>query len=448
MSKSRDKAVKLFVLKRAVRFGNVTRTDVIEAFDDDFRATTASNLMSEAARQWPDTLERRTHEICLRSGANIPAEAAEDDLMKSLDYGQTEFRTLGLRVPDELDVIFVKWTRSLPQSAGVFSLIVASLVKYQPIELRYVGLRLGEAARWRRILPVTLEKMGDQWRLVGQDLDDENHDYPIRVFVLARILDARVTEPKLPKDIIRQNYSDAVERLRVKLNPAFTEDQQAAIQHELMVYENQITVAKRSVFELLRRFSEVPVSEHAVWPLFYRETEDDQNTMHVVLISACQKRAAKRSRALLDSYAIRSGESTWVSPITVEGLRELRAALKRTASRHTAVACYRNEGVRRMSLLWIVGSKLHFGPNGHYPAHSTKLKERPVLMPWIRHAALLADAAGQGHDVGKATVAFQAKLRDASVIQKDAIRHEWVSLKVIQGLRDGESWDTAWSTLR
>lgn len=61
--------------------------------------------------------------------------------------------------------------------------------------------------------------------------------------------------------------------------------------------------------------------------------------MHIVLISACEKRALKRSRALLDSYALRAGERTWASAMTAEGLQELRAALKRAASRQTAVAC-------------------------------------------------------------------------------------------------------------
>ena len=169
--------------------------------------------------------------------------------------------------------------------------------------------------------------------------------------------------------------------------------------------------------------------------------------MHIVLISACEKRALKRSRAILDSYALRAGDRTWASAITIEGLRELRTALKRVASRHTAVACYRNEGMRRMKLLWVVGSPRHFGPNGHFPAGTTRRKQPAPAPVWVRQAALLADAAGQGHDVGKATIAFQRKLRDASAPQKDSIRHEWVSLKVIQALRAGADWPTAWRCL-
>ena len=51
--------------------------------------------------------------------------------------------------------------------------------------------------------------------------------------------------------------------------------------------------------------------------------------MHITLISACERRAVKRSRAILDSYAIRTGVRSWATPITLEGLRELRGLLDR-----------------------------------------------------------------------------------------------------------------------
>lgn len=275
MGRIRDQEGLFFVLRRAVRFGKVVRSDVIEAFDGDFRATKASALMSEAAGRWSETLERRSHEIVLRPNSKIPPEASEEDLMKSLDYGQTEFRRIGLRVPDELGVVVVKWTRALPRQPGAFSVIVTGLIRYQPIDLLYVGLRRNEQARWRRVLPITLEKMGDQWRLIAQDLDDQDAAYPVKVFVLPRILDARAADPKLPDHIIRQDYSDECARILIQLHPALTLDQQAAVRHELMVQNHQITVARRSVFELLRRFSDLPTRPDAVWPLIYRMDEEE-----------------------------------------------------------------------------------------------------------------------------------------------------------------------------
>lgn len=166
--------------------------------------------------------------------------------------------------------------------------------------------------------------------------------------------------------------------------------------------------------------------------------------MHVMLISACEKRALKRTRAVLDSYAIRTGPSVWASPMTQEGLREVRAALKRSATRQTAVACYRNDGRMRMKLLWIVGSRCPFGPNGHFPAGATTQPSSRHVAEWVRVTSLLAQAGGWCHDLGKASVLFQRKLEGNSA-QTDPARHEWVSMRLLQAMRDeGLDWDAAW----
>ena len=40
--------------------------------------------------------------------------------------------------------------------------------------------------------------------------------------------------------------------------------------------------------------------------------------MHVILICASEKRAIARTAAVLDAYALRIGDHTWQSPMTVE----------------------------------------------------------------------------------------------------------------------------------
>lgn len=171
--------------------------------------------------------------------------------------------------------------------------------------------------------------------------------------------------------------------------------------------------------------------------------------MHILLISACEKRAIKKTRALLDSYALRVGEKTWSTPITQEALIELRTALKRNATRQTAVACYRNDGRKRMKLLWIVGSRATFGPNGHFPAGTQKKKSSgSFFLPfWARIGSMLSQNSGQAHDFGKATVRFDEKLRNGST-GRDAVRHEWISVKLMQSLRRHEyDWEKAWKAL-
>ncbi len=164
--------------------------------------------------------------------------------------------------------------------------------------------------------------------------------------------------------------------------------------------------------------------------------------MHVVLISACQKKSLKKTRAVLDSYALRAGETTWMTPITRAGLMELRILLRRSASKNTSVACYQNDGRRQMKLIWIVGNTRKFGAKGVFPVAS-QFSKRTQLPEWAKSAALLSSSAGYMHDIGKFGQAFQDKLR-VSTPTKDAVRHEWLSLFVVRQLSVGKSWSDAW----
>ncbi|MBF7689125.1 type I-F CRISPR-associated helicase Cas3f [Acinetobacter rathckeae] len=173
--------------------------------------------------------------------------------------------------------------------------------------------------------------------------------------------------------------------------------------------------------------------------------------MHILIQSACEKRALKKTRAVLDSYAIRTGQSTWQAPMTMEGLKEIRTALKRTATRQTAVVAYINYGTRRMKRVWVVGSKQKFNLEGAYPIASTKKPYKQQQIPaWVRVASLLAGAAGDVHDLGKASQHFQHKLMPqmASSMVRDDIRHEWLSVKLLQQLRKNDwHWQDAWKNL-
>ena len=182
-----------------------------------------------------------------------------------------------------------------------------------------------------------------------------------------------------------------------------------------------------------------------------RSLPDFFPTMHIVLVSACERRALKRSRAVLDSYALRTGERSWATPITLEGMNELRTLLKRSATRQTAVACYRNDGRERMRLLWVVGSRSKFGEDGHFPAGTMRRAARPVPL-CVRAISLLARAGGLSHDWGKAGIIFQTKLAACDQAARagkfapftvDAIRHELLSLRLLESQLRTQSLDAA-----
>lgn len=167
--------------------------------------------------------------------------------------------------------------------------------------------------------------------------------------------------------------------------------------------------------------------------------------MHILLIDRSRGKARKRSMTLLDSYALRTGEASWSTPITREALEELKQALRRIASRNTCVGCYLSIGRARMRLAWVIGRSSEFESHGATPVAQTRRKRKPFVPVWIRRIALLAAAAGHAHDIGKASRLFQAKLRARPGMQQiDRVRHEWLSVQVWRRLREGRSWREAW----
>ncbi len=164
--------------------------------------------------------------------------------------------------------------------------------------------------------------------------------------------------------------------------------------------------------------------------------------MHVVFVSCCEKKAIKRTRALLDSYAKRTGGSTWLTPITQEGLSELHKALRKAATRQTSIACFRNDGMKRMRLLWVVGNNKHFDYNGISPIATTKKTNKYYMPDWAKICALIAETAGYLHDIGKFNKEFQDKLLIKKHI-KDNVRHEWLSMFLTHLMIEGNSWEEA-----
>lgn len=167
--------------------------------------------------------------------------------------------------------------------------------------------------------------------------------------------------------------------------------------------------------------------------------------MHVTFVSQCNKKAIPKTLSILDRYAIRSGRRTWTTPITKEALSEIRAALKRKATRQTAVACFINQGNRAMRLLWIVGNKNAFGTRGEVPI-ATRKGTIITQNKWLHEALMLTDTAGLTHDLGKMSLAFSSKISPSCKTQNstDPIRHELISALIVKNMLDGKSWDAAW----
>lgn len=168
--------------------------------------------------------------------------------------------------------------------------------------------------------------------------------------------------------------------------------------------------------------------------------------MNVLLISQCSKRALTESRRILDQFAERRGDRTWQTTITQDGLNTLRKLLRKTARKNTAVACHWIRGKDHSELMWIVGDASQFNMQGAVPTNTTS---RNIVRAgdendWhsLEAIKLFSQLAALLHDLGKASVAFQERLRGKRQ-EKNLYRHEWVSLRLFQafvGQDDDQSW--------
>lgn len=168
--------------------------------------------------------------------------------------------------------------------------------------------------------------------------------------------------------------------------------------------------------------------------------------MNILLISQCTKRALTETRRILDQFAERRGERTWQTPITQQGLDTLRMLLRKTARKNTAVACHWIRGLDHSELLWIVGDASQFNESGAVPTNFTT---RDVLRmkdenDWHtgQDIHLLASLAALLHDLGKASKAFQMRLR-GQLDERNQYRHEWVSLRLFEAFV-GNDDDAKW----
>ena len=169
--------------------------------------------------------------------------------------------------------------------------------------------------------------------------------------------------------------------------------------------------------------------------------------MNVLFVCQCSKRALTETRRILDQFAERRGERTWQTPITQAGLDTVRKLLRQTARKNTAVACHWIRGRDHSELLWVVGDASQFNDQGAVPTNTTA---RNVLRAGDENAwhhlpqmTALAALAALIHDLGKATQAFQDKLKNPGLRERNHYRHEWVSTRLFQAFV-GQDDDAGW----
>ncbi|WP_422412011.1 MULTISPECIES: type I-F CRISPR-associated helicase Cas3f [unclassified Endozoicomonas] len=170
--------------------------------------------------------------------------------------------------------------------------------------------------------------------------------------------------------------------------------------------------------------------------------------MMVTFVSQCEKNALKKTRRVLDAFADRIGDNTWQTIITQEGLNAVKKLLRKTATKSTAVSCHWIRSRSRSELVWVVGKRSAFNNKGLVPVNRTRrtLTGTEWENNWTMATSIqiVAVLAALLHDLGKATVGFQRKLKSSGTQQSDPYRHEWISLRLFEALIYDCSTDREW----
>ncbi len=259
-----------FVCRRVFRGpeGLLRRADMVEAFG--MSTSKATQVIASEVETSQALLVRDGYMVRRRLGADAPPYASMRDLMAKLDSGLTGFEHTGLR-PGELPVNIWHWCENMPESAKAMELVVEACVKRRSVLIQYVGMRRGEKGTWRRVAPLCLERMGDQWRLTAQDV--EKAGAPVRTFVLARILDARHDIAPLPRKFVRASSDDSARREPVEFNLRLSEVQRQVLARELKVKNGHVTLPSRCWHEFLIRFADGVRSDDIAWPPLNQVTQ-------------------------------------------------------------------------------------------------------------------------------------------------------------------------------
>ncbi len=274
--KTTENIILEFVIKRAFRTGSVMRTDLMRVFE--MKPQTATNTLARILSSQGKLIERRGKAIFPKPGAKVPAFAGEKALLMELDAGENDPQRTGI-FPEELPVHYISWTNSAPPSPGILFTIIGAIRQDALLRIVYIGMKKGEVPKERRIIPLALDRINDQWRLVAQDIQTtfsketrrKKNEAPLRTFVLSRILKAEWDRGRMPKGIPRLGHWDDIEELRVTVNTSCNEHQKEAVEREIGIERGVVRVPSRARFEFERRFMNTPPSPGALWPPITKE---------------------------------------------------------------------------------------------------------------------------------------------------------------------------------
>lgn len=252
-----------FVIRRAFWKGEVRARDLVKAFGVS-KATAGRWLRRAVSRH--ACLESVRRRVQPRLHATPPSGARPDDFFDLLTQRRTAYADMGLR-DDEVSVFYASLRHEAPPPGVINADFIRALVTPEPIDIRYVGLKVGATAQWRSVIPVALESFQGQWRVNAHDLGAEGR---LKSFVLNRLLETKRSRASVPKGLIIQQGILPTRLYRIRFNPLLTDDQRLALRWEMRADDElRVRLSEIEFFEFERQYirSEIRAASGIVWPL-------------------------------------------------------------------------------------------------------------------------------------------------------------------------------------
>lgn len=182
----------LFILRRACLLDRAKNADVTQAFG--VSSDTARLDLLAAADRWPGYLSHTpSYGVQVKPFAPPPPEVSSTTFLNLMQNGASACE-LGLsRYEPVCHNQIPRFVYQGPDDVQLVMTLFKACLRRTPVDIEYVGLRLGEVRKVRTVLPLELELLGQQWRLIAQDVDVRRKllDTTQKNFVLARILNAQ-----------------------------------------------------------------------------------------------------------------------------------------------------------------------------------------------------------------------------------------------------------------
>lgn len=231
--------------------------------------TTALSVIAEIIDAHPGLMIKTAKRWSVINEKDIPRDWLSDfSITKALSEGNAMYAGI---LPGDIRINKVRFTarNSVADTAIVMAVRAsryreAGAFKRGAIRIKYVGLRIDEQARWRTIVPITLEEFSGKWRIIGIDAEINES----RTFQLSRIIEVDDALHPIPLNLDGFDIYSPKRRVNITLSKRLSDDQRTAVENELGLNSGGLLqLTEGQLHDMRHQYGIDKPSDQIVWPL-------------------------------------------------------------------------------------------------------------------------------------------------------------------------------------